>query len=364
MSENERYRIDQFHARSLENNPLKSPVERDVFVYLPPGYFESKSQRYPVIYFLHGYSCNNKFMEVYPRLEEHPGIPIELFPSHIRNQIDLERLPSYVQFDELIMVGELAPFIFVQPDGSLHLPQLSGAKTATGVELTKGSMYVNSPYTGQYEDYIVQDVLAHVDATYRTLATKQHRALMGHSMGGYGTMSVCLRHPEKFGTAVALSPANGKFLNLQLVIPLNQQLFGREQAKIRDTNLLNDILDTLDLIYSKETPLFPSLQRDEMGTIVNWDSQAWQNWEKFDLNQVIRKTPKAFTEVPLLLSCEQNDEFGIADEARKLHTTLTELGIAHRLDIYEDPKSALYSHLLGPLYQVVPSIRFCLQHST
>ncbi|MFQ6124678.1 MAG: hypothetical protein ACE5R6_08755 [Candidatus Heimdallarchaeota archaeon] len=70
-------------------------------------------------------------------------------------------VPYYMQFDKLINVGEVPPFIFAQPDGSLHLPQLSGVKMATGVELTKGCMYKNSPYTGQYEDYIIQDVLAY-----------------------------------------------------------------------------------------------------------------------------------------------------------------------------------------------------------
>ncbi|MFQ6124677.1 MAG: alpha/beta hydrolase-fold protein [Candidatus Heimdallarchaeota archaeon] len=135
----------------------------------------------------------------------------------------------------------------------------------------------------------------HIDVTYRTLPEKQHHALMGHSIGGYGMISICLHHPQKFGAAVALSPANGAitFLNLKLVIPFNEKLFGREQAEQLGVNLMNDILDTADLVFFKETPLLPSIIRDETRKMVNWDSQAWKNWEKSDLNYRMREHPTA-----------------------------------------------------------------------
>ena len=66
------------------------------------------------------------------------------------------------------------------------------------MKMNKGSFYLNSPFTGNYEDYIVNDVIDYVDGSYRTLPEKQHRALMGVSMGGYGTLSICLNHPELF----------------------------------------------------------------------------------------------------------------------------------------------------------------------
>jgi S-formylglutathione hydrolase len=228
MGTTKRYRIDRFHATSLENNPLNSPVERDVHVYLPPGYFESENRRYPVIYFLHGYGQNNQIMIGTPRLEDNQLVPVTQLPPSIQDQIDATRILSYVQLDELITSGEVPPFIFVQPDGSLHLPQKHGGKTSMGVIRTKGSGFVNSPFTGNYVDYIVHDILAHIDTTYRTFPEKSHRALMGVSMGGYGTLNICLQHPQQFGAAAALSPANItlKFLDLKLVIPLDEQLLG------------------------------------------------------------------------------------------------------------------------------------------
>jgi len=362
----ERYRTDRLHAKSLENNPLNSPVDRDLVVYLPPGYFESKDRRYPVIYFLHGYSGNNHKLTVYPRLEDMKYLPVEQLPSQILEQMDLTRFPTYELFDKLITNGEWTPFIFVQPDGSLHIPHKDGAKDVTGAVYTKGSFYLNSAFTGNYEDYIVNDVITHVDAGYRTIPNKQYRALMGVSMGGYGTLSLSLHHPQKFSAAAAISPANVTFdlLDWKLVTPLYEQLFGREQAEQLGTSLRDDFLDTLDLIFSKQTPLLPSLKRDETGKLVSWDPQARESWQKYDLNNMIQEDPAALKEVSLWIDCEKDDEFGLTEEARKIHEKLIGLGIDHHCDIYSDPKAALSPHMFGCFYHVLPGIRFCLQQLT
>ncbi len=241
----ERYKIDVFHAKSLEGNPLNSPVDRELYIYLPPNYFESEDRRYPVVYFLHSYSGNNQRMTVVPRLEDNMYIQM-LIPPELQEQIDLDRLASYVKFDELITRGELAPFIFVQPDASLHLPHKDGVKDATRAVRTKGSFYLNSPFTGNYEDYIAKDVLEYVDVNYRTIPDKQHRAVMGGSMGGYGALSICLHHPEKFIASVSLSPANMSFdlLDWKLVSPIYVKLLGREMAEQSGATSFGDILDT------------------------------------------------------------------------------------------------------------------------
>ena len=49
---NERYRIDNFLSAALEGNPLNTPANRDLKIYLPPGYFESEDKRYPTIYYI------------------------------------------------------------------------------------------------------------------------------------------------------------------------------------------------------------------------------------------------------------------------------------------------------------------------
>ena len=138
-------------------------------VYLPPGYFDETERRYPVVYFLHGYSGNNRQFTVYPTIEENPNLPVGILPPNIRQQIDIPRLPSYQLFDKLINQGQLPPLIFAQPDGSLHQPNKFGLTSpGTGQPMTKGSFYVNSPHTGNYEDY---KVVHHIEGNYRTSKT-------------------------------------------------------------------------------------------------------------------------------------------------------------------------------------------------
>ncbi|MEM2134803.1 MAG: alpha/beta hydrolase-fold protein [Candidatus Jordarchaeaceae archaeon] len=362
----DRYRVDVIHAKSLEGNPINSPVDRELYVYLPPDYFESKDKRYPVVIFLHGYTGNNQKMTIVSTIEDNKNLPVKLIPPEILQQIDLDRILSYARLDELISKGELEPFILVQPDGSLHLPHKDGAKDFTGAVQTKGSFFVNSPYTGNFEDYIVKDVIDYVDANYRTIPDRQHRALIGGSMGGYGTLSICLHHPEKFIVAAALSPANITIdlLDWKLVTPIYEKLLGREIAEQLGASSYSDILDTFDILFSRDNPLMPSIKRDKNGKIVKWSKRAANNWQKYDINQMIRKNPKALKKVHLLINCESTDEYGLTQEARKIHETLVELGIEHQFEIYSDPKAALSPHILGIAYHILPGIKFCLQKCT
>ncbi|MHA1604931.1 MAG: alpha/beta hydrolase [Candidatus Freyarchaeota archaeon] len=359
----ERDRTDVIHTKSLEGNPINSPVDREVCVYLPPRYFES-DERYPVIYFLQGYTGNNKRWTVTPHLEDNVLIPVSLLPPDVVKDIDLDRLPSYAKFDELITQGELAPFIFVQPDGSLHLPNKYGLKNPTGQPETKGSYYLNSPYTGNFEDYITKDVIEYVDANYRTIPDKQHRGLIGGSMGGYGALVIAIHNPDKFEAVVSLSPANltADVLNLKVVIPIHERLFGREYAEEYGAKLWNDILDTADLVCSKDRPLMPTIKRNEKGEIIGWDEEAYNNLYKYNLNHMIRENPEALKQVKLLLRAEASDEFGITDVTREIHQTLEELGIEHEFEVYSDPEAALSPHIIGISYSVIPAIKFCTQH--
>jgi len=226
--------------------------------------------------------------------------------------------------------------------------------------------FVNSPYTGNFEDYIVKDVIDYVDANYRTIPDRQHRAIIGGSMGGYGALSICLHHPEKFIAAVALSPANITIdlLDWKLITPIYEKLLGREIAEQLGASSYSDILDTFDIIFSRDNPLMPSIKRDKNGKIVEWDKKAANNWQKYDINHMIRKNPNALKKVKLLINCEDTDEYGLTGEARKIHETLEELGIKHQFEIYSDPKAALSPHILGIAYHILPGIKFCLQQLT
>jgi S-formylglutathione hydrolase FrmB len=89
--------------------------------------------------------------------------------------------------DKLAQEGEIAPMIIVMPDAGV-------------------SWYVNS-YDGKtnYEDFFINEFITHIDATYRTRAMKQYRAIAGLSMGGYGSLVMATKHPSLFSAAAPLS---------------------------------------------------------------------------------------------------------------------------------------------------------------
>jgi enterochelin esterase-like enzyme len=151
------------HGPSLEGNLEGDDANREVFVYLPPSYARERRQRYPVLYFLHGYTAT---AEAY---------------------VNLLQLPQAA--DAAIAAGA-REMIIVLPD----------AFTAYS-----GSMYSNSPTIGDWESFIAHDLVSYVDDHYRTLATRESRGLGGHSMGGYGTMRIAMKKPDVFAALYAMS---------------------------------------------------------------------------------------------------------------------------------------------------------------
>ncbi len=362
-----RYRIDTVHAKSLDGNPLNSPADRELRVYLPPGYYESGQKRYPVIYYLHGYGGNkyNWTLTSRKELDRSEALLLQFLPRKLAKQADMKKATLfYEQLDGLITNQELPSFILVQPDGSLEIPQKGGGKMLNGFPSMKGSFFVNTPHAGNYMDYLTKDVVQYIDTNYRTISDPQHRALMGGSMGGYGTLYVAAQHPEMFIAAAALSPGNFtiEMVDWKLIMPYAEMLLGREIAEKDGKAEMDDILNTIDLLFSKETPLLSSIMRDETGKRISANLEAVKNWEKYDLNTILKINPDAFKRVHLYLYCEQNDDFGLEPETRRIHETLLTAGCVHEFEIGRDPMTRLSPHVAGIAYHILPGIRFCLKH--
>lgn len=152
-------------APSLRGNLLGDPDHQGVAVYLPPGYDSAGSRRYPVIYLLHGIG------DTYTTWTH---------AWHIADHMD-----------RLIAAGRIPATIVVMPNGRNAL---------------MGSFYLDSPVIGNWERYIAHDVVAWADATYRTIPDRRSRAIVGHSMGGFGAVVQAMRHPDVFSVAYAMSP--------------------------------------------------------------------------------------------------------------------------------------------------------------
>ena len=158
----------KIQAPSLKGNLLGDPTEQPVYVYLPPGY-EGSTKRYPTLYLLHGFTSNSSVW--------------------INGQYQGMKLQALM--DDSIKNGKVREMIVV---------------AANGANAYKGSFYTNSAVTGNWEDFIVRDLVNYVDSNYRTIRAPQSRGIAGHSMGGYGSVMLGMKHPEIFGAVYALSP--------------------------------------------------------------------------------------------------------------------------------------------------------------
>jgi len=154
----------KIHGTALEGNLEGDAVDRDVIVFLPPSYQKAKTRRYPVVYALHGYSIGAE------------------------------------QWTQEIHVPQTIEGAFAQRSHEM-IVVLPDSKT-----IYNGSMYSSSVTTGDFEKFIWHDVVDYIDAHYRTIADRQSRGLVGHSMGGYGASRIGMKHPDVFGALYIMSP--------------------------------------------------------------------------------------------------------------------------------------------------------------
>jgi Putative esterase len=159
--------IREIRSENLAHSKVGTNPVRKLVVYLPAGY--ESGRRYPVIYYL-------------------PS-PLAVF----RTEFYEKELRAVL--DRASTAGGAAKaidgFIFVAVDMA----------TPLGC-----SWYVNSPATGNWEDFMVRDVVPYVDANFKTLATRDSRGIAGDFMGGYGAIRFGMTHPEVFGAVYALHP--------------------------------------------------------------------------------------------------------------------------------------------------------------
>ena len=152
----------EHRSEILRDNPLGDPYVRELQVWLPPGYEDHASKRYPVLYDLVGYTAGG--------------------PAHTNWRNFDENVPERAA--RLIAAGVMAPAILVFPD----------CFTALG-----GNQYINSSALGRYADYLCHEIVPFVDQHFRTLASRDSRGCFGKSSGGYGAMIHGMKYPNVWG---------------------------------------------------------------------------------------------------------------------------------------------------------------------
>jgi len=155
-----------FETQTVKSEILK--MERKYAVYLPPGYEES-DQSYPVLYLLHGSG------------DDHTGWVQFGQVQHIA--------------DKTITEGNCARMIIVMPDAN------------TG----RRGYFNDIQGDFNYEDFFFDELIPHIEKTFRVRSDRRYRAVSGLSMGGGGTIFYALHRPDVFAAAAPLSASTGNW---------------------------------------------------------------------------------------------------------------------------------------------------------
>ncbi len=283
----------KIHGKTLEGNLEGNAVDRDAIVFLPPSYNRNRTRRYPVVYALHGYS-----------------IGAEQWTQEIH-------VPQTIEGAFAKGAHEM---IVVLPD----------SKT-----VHNGSMYSSSVTTGDFENYVARDVVAYVDAHYRTIATRERRGLVGHSMGGYGAARIGMKHADVFGSLYIMSPC---------CLSARGSGGGRGAPAANDEALaaVKTPADSAKLPFGlraqlasaaawspnpKNPPLYPDLPTGDQAQAVlaKWAANA----------------PLAFVDQYIFelkryraIAIDVGDQDGLRLDAGKLHDALDQYGVANTFEVY------------------------------
>ncbi|MBO4340766.1 MAG: esterase family protein [Bacteroidales bacterium] len=155
-------------SKIVTDSVSSSILGKDVSVniYLPAGFDNDATRQYPVIYLLHGlYGVHTDWDT----------------RGHMKEVVD-----------ELMARGEVVRSVIIMPcagDPDVH-HVLNG--------------YFNVPER-RYEDFFFKELIPALEKRYRVKADKQHRAIMGLSMGGGGSTVYAQRHPDMFSSCYAMS---------------------------------------------------------------------------------------------------------------------------------------------------------------
>jgi pimeloyl-ACP methyl ester carboxylesterase len=162
----------------VHSNVLPSPDATEnvrlVTLYVPAAAFENPDQRFPLLYYLPGLGGTNESFT----------------------------LGDQILLDNLVATDEGIPMIVAHVDPSMPV----GPYPPTGKYYYQGTWYVNSALNGDFETFIIEDMIPFIDANFPTIPNRAFRGVAGQSMGGYGALYLGIRHPELFSTFGAESP--------------------------------------------------------------------------------------------------------------------------------------------------------------
>lgn len=304
-----RVEMRPFASAALQGNALGDPYEREVPVYLPPGW-DAPGARFPVLFVLAGFTGRGQSF-----LDTHP------WKSGV--------VPA---FDRAVAEGRCPPAILVLPDCFTKLG---------------GGQYVNSACTGRYEDYVASELTEFVDEHYPALPGR--RGLIGKSSGGFGAMHLSMRHPERFRVVASIAGdccfehcyAPDFLRALRGLLPHRSDPQRFLEAFHEEPRLEGDahaVLSTLAM-----AACYSPSPASRLGFDLPFDletgerrTDVWERWLAFDPVRACERHADAWRSLELLhLECGRKDEFHLQFGLRVLVKKLRALGIPHEHEEFD-----------------------------
>ena len=306
-------------SKALVNNMLGDPTTRRVAVYLPEDY-ETSDEEYPLFVDLVGFTGS--------------GL------AHFNWRPFGENVPQ--RLDRLVEEHRMGPVVAVFPD----------CFTSLG-----GNQYINSASMGNWEDFLIDELLPEVERRFRVMKGRDHRAVLGKSSGGYGAIVHGLRRADAWG-AVACHSGDMGF----------QMCYMSDFPKLLDILAEHNrsIISLLDYYESK-----PKLTHDDLHIIMavamaasydpdpdapkgvrlpvdlvtgELDETLWANWLKHDPVEMV-KMPEYQRNLKslrgLYIDCGSKDQYALVYGARTFVKTLFQAGIDHRYEEFDDDHTAV-----------------------
>ncbi len=295
-------RVGSFYSPALG-------VAKHYLVYLPPSYGRDAHRRYPVAYYLHGLTGNEG---------------------------DWVTLGAIDRVADSLIARGLPEMILVMPDGddgwyTDWVQQESLWECLADTTLPSRSTTYCVEHQ-RYDDYVAHDLVAHVDSTYRTLADRAHRGIAGLSMGGFGAITLALRHPDEFAAAAShsgvLSP-----------------LYGGAHPFVAPARYET----SMDSVRARYRGIWPLLARAFGPDTAGWNARDPARLARRALISSAAPLPALFLDIGV--------QDGLVDQNRAFDWQLTRLGLAHSYAEWPGVHNWLYWHA-----HVGESLRFLADH--
>ncbi|PXA98832.1 enterochelin esterase [Nostoc sp. 3335mG] len=303
-------------SKAIAGNRLGDPTERLVDVYVPAGH---SGDGLPLLVDLVGYTAGG--------------------PAHTAWKNFGENVPE--RLDRLIGEGQLGPVVVAFPDCFSRLG---------------GNQYVNSPVLGNYEDFLIGEMLPFVEEKFRCGGAGR-RGVFGKSSGGFGAHIHAMRHPDVWAAAASHSGDAG-FENLYIpefpnvlralaktgnsIEAWMRAFEGKAKIDGKDTATLMILAQAASFDPDPDPNTFLGLRLPVTLDTCEFIEERWSNWLEWDPARMVETHADALGRLKgFYFDCGTEDQYNILYGSRRIHRTLEARGIAHRYEEFPDNHSGV-----------------------